>query len=179
MRLVMITAIAALATAPALAQGGPGGGGVGASPPIMPPDHISMDPGPADAARDTAPGQRDQFGRAIVDERGDPTMERVGRYRERSAARRTQTDAMAEAARAGRPVPADAAQIRQAFHEDMETWRDAFRIGSQDWQQQRQQWIDSQGQLSASEWAIRRADWFAALDTWIDQQAATARGPAR
>lgn len=147
------------------------GAGMGAGPPMTPPGLATGGGrGTADYARGNIASERGAFGRSLADQQQARAMERVQTYRQRAEARRAEALAMAAAARAGRPVPVDAARIRQALEEDMKAWRDAFRIGRSEWQEQRQQWLDSRGEMSAAEWALMRERWFALRDEWIARQ---------
>lgn len=189
MRKLMIATISCVAlavTTPALAQGrgggAPGGGpggGAGAGPPMTPPGQMGMGSGTADYARGNIADQRGQFGRDFADRQRDQAMQRVEQYSSRADVRRAEALAMADAARAGRPIRADAANVRRAFEQDLKAWRDAFRIDRTGWQQQRQQWLDSRGDMSAAEWAVLRANWFAARDAWIQQQVGLAQSRAQ
>lgn len=51
--------------------------------------------------------------------------------------------------------------------EDMEAFRDAFRVGRQEWQALRDQWLVDRASLTPEQWAQRRLDWFAMRDSWI------------
>jgi len=92
--------------------------------------------------------------------------------------RRDAARAQAAALKAGRGASASPKDIRNELKEDMDAWRDQFRIGRADWQRERDQWLSEREGMTAADWAARRADWFAARDAWIAQQVdrAQARG---
>jgi hypothetical protein len=84
--------------------------------------------------------------------------------------RRALAQQYAQAARAGRRLPANAdRKIRDALKDDIDEWRDQFRVGRTEWHDMRAQWIVDRKSLTPEQWAQRRADWFAARDTWIAQ----------
>lgn len=194
MRKLVVAAVgcvALAATTPALSQpggggggppggvpGGPGGGPGG--PPITPPGMATGGgPGTADIARGLGEHRGSfGYGRSLAEQQQARALERVAEYRARAEARKAEALAMAAAARAGHPIAADAETIRNALRQDMEAWRNAFRISRNDFHAERQRWLELRGTMSARDWALLRAQWFAARDAWISQHLgfAQARG---
>lgn len=181
--LIFAAMIAALAASPALAQGRGGGagggggpgGGMGAGPPISPPGHsVRGDHGASDAARDIA-AQRGQFGRDFAADRRMTPEQRQAMVQER----RSLAVQYAQAARAGRALPRNADRdIRQALKDDIDLWREEFRVGRSQWQAMRDQWIVDRKDLTPEQWAQRRADWFSVRDAWIATNKARAQARA-
>lgn len=180
--LIVATVVAALAATPALAQGrgngggggmgGGPGGGMGAGPPMSPPGQSTFgDRGASASARDIA-SQRGEFGRNFAaDQRMTPEQRQ-----EMVQDRRSLAMQYAKAARAGRGLPANADRnIRAALSDDIDLWRDQFRLGRSEWQAMRDQWIVDRKSLTPEQWAQRRADWFATRDTWIAANRANAQ----
>ena len=194
--LLTIGSVVALAAAPAFADPGGGGGGgsmgggggmgaggmggmgaMGNGPPMTPPGQTSD---PRGAAADIA-GQRGAYGRTLASTR-QPTQAEQARalrdqlthYQSSSNARRDAALAQAAALKAGRGT-AKADDVRDDLKQDMEAWRDQFRIGRADWQKQRDQGLTERDGMTAADWAARRADWFAARDAWIAKQTAWAQ----
>lgn len=171
--LIITAAIAALATSPALAQGrgapgggGPGGpgGGMGAGPPMTPPGQS----GGFDAsmrAQDIA-SQRGSFGRDLAEQQRNRLLpEQASQIAQE---RRALAMQYAQAARTGRTLPPNADRnIRDALKDDIDLWRQEFRVGRSEWQAARDRWIVDRASLTPAQWAQRRADWFATRDTWI------------
>lgn len=92
-----------------------------------------------------------------------------------AANHRKSAEALATAARTGATIPATAKdRIRGALAEDIAAWRAEFRLGRQEWQKMRDQWLGGNGAKTANDWAIRRAEWFAARDSWITKQTTVA-----
>jgi hypothetical protein len=92
----------------------------------------------------------------------------VEAYRASAQQRRIDALAMAENARRGALLSdADARRIRGALKDDMEAWRDAFRVRRDDWQAMRHQWLVDRAALTPAQWATQRAQWFVARDRWI------------
>lgn len=171
---IAVAAVIALASTPALAQGrgngggggmgGGPGGGMGAGPPMSPPGHSTFgDHGASSSARDIA-SQRGAFGRDFASDRRMTTEQRQAFVQQR----RSVAMQYAQAARAGRTLPRNADRdIRSALAEDIDNWRDEFKVGRSEWQAMRDQWIADRTSLTAAQWAQRRADWFTARDSWI------------
>jgi hypothetical protein len=179
MRKQILTAVGCLALASAaigLAQGRGGGagsgpgGGMGAGPPITPPGQMGGGMSTRDAARGIA-DQRGQFGRDFAIQQHLTADE----LRAQATQHRADAMAMAQAVRSGTDLPDSAAsRIRAAMKDDIEAWREEFRVGRQDWQAMRDQWLLDRSSLTAEQWAMRRADWFAARDAWVAAQKSTA-----
>jgi hypothetical protein len=179
---IIATAIAAFSSAPVLAQahgGGPGGGhgggpggGMGAGPPITPPGRDGG-MGAMDRAHDIA-NQRGEFGRTFAEQQrmnADQHRLQAQQYQMLAQQRRAEAMATAQVARSGRMLTdEDGKRIRSALKQDMEAWRDAFRVGRSDWQAMRDQWLVDRASLSPQQWAEQRARWFAARDAWIANQ---------
>jgi hypothetical protein len=191
-RIALIAAASTLAlvASPAFAQarGGPGGGGgggggmghaggmggsMGAGPPMSVPGR-TMDP--MGSARDIA-SQRGQFGRDFAEqqkmnraEQAQMMRERVEDYSAKSAERRAEALARRDATKAGANPGLSSKELRAEFKADMEAWREAFRVGRKDWQDQRDQWLVDADSLTPEQWAERRAAWFEARDAWIARQ---------
>lgn len=176
-------ATAALLGSPLLAQGHSGGagggpgGGMGAGPPISPPGQAGAGMGTSDLARGLG-SQQGQFGRDFAAQQKLSAEERralAAQYQAQAQQRRADAMIWAQAARSGRPLPANASRdIRAALKADMEAWREAFNVGRQDWQAMRDQWLVDRGSLTPQQWAQHRVDWFAARDAWIANQKAWA-----
>lgn len=197
--------ITALAASPALAQGnsgnhgppdgvgggppewagGGGGGGNGGGPPMDPPG-LSSDP--LEAARAIAE-DRGQFGRDFAQEqrgihqpelsgpeRAEIQRQRAAQYYENAQIRREQAQQYSTAMRNGAQLPSNAAKtLRDELKADMESWRDTFSVGRQEWQAMRDQWLVDRESLTAEQWAQRRLDWFAARDAWVAKNRAWAQ----
>jgi hypothetical protein len=85
--------------------------------------------------------------------------------------RRAHAMKLAELARNGAVFPPDTApKIRSALAEEINHWRDEFQVGRREWQAMRDQWLAERGTMSPQDWALRRAAWFEARDTWIANQ---------
>lgn len=179
-RKILVSALAGVAMAcatPALAQGRSGGhgggpgGGMGAGPPMTPPGQMGAGMGTPGYASDIA-SQRGQFGRDFAEQQRLQAQQ----YRAQAEQRRAEALAYAQAARSGRPLPANAAgKIRSALKADIDAWREAFDVGRRDWQAMRDQWLVDRESLTAQQWAERRLDWFAVRDAWIASQKAWAQ----
>jgi len=162
--MIMVAALAALSAGPALAQGrgnggggggmgGGPGGGMGAGPPISPPGQSTFgDHGASASAREIA-SQRGEFGRTFAQDRRMTPQERQAFVQER----RTLAQQYAAAARAGRALPVNSdRKIRDALSDDINAWRDEFRVGRTEWQAMRNQWIVDRASLTPQQWAQRR-----------------------
>jgi hypothetical protein len=164
------------------AGGGPGGAADGAGPPIDPP---GLGPGgldPRDSAHVIAE-QRGAFGRDFAaDQRGahpggasGPEQaalqrERAAQYYANAQIRREQAQQYSRALHEGVPAPADARRtLRDELRADIEVWRDTFRVGREEWQAVRDQWIADRADLTPEQWAQRRVDWFIFRDAWAAQ----------
>lgn len=161
------TLVLALASTAAIARPGGGpGAGIGAGPPITPPGQMGGGMNTSNHAQDIA-SQRGQFGRDFADQQRLTSDQ----YRAQAAQHRADALALAQAARSGAPIPANAAgRIRMALQQDIQAWRDQFTVGRKDWQAMRDQWLADRGGMTAQDWAQRRADWFAARDAWVATQ---------
>lgn len=196
MRKVALFALAslALAASPALAQGrGAGGGGGGghgggmgggmgmgngAGPPMTVPGHSGDARG---TAQDIA-SQHGQFGRDFAEQQRTSQADqarmirdKVDKFTTSSQDRRTQALAMRDAARAGKSVGESSEEIRAQLKQDMEDWRDTFRVDRKAWQQVRDEMLVDAGTITPAQWAERRAQWFDLRDQWIAKQAAWAQ----
>ena len=181
--LITVATVIALAASPALAQGrggggggGPGGAGggmgggaggpggaMGAGPPIAPPGQTRDGASARDAAHAIA-DQRGEFGRTFAEQQRMNAADRQALAQERRATAMR----FAEAAHAGRRLPPHADRdIRNALKDDIDSFRDEFRLGRSEWQALRDQWIADRASLTPEQWAQRRADWFTARDNWI------------
>lgn len=171
--LVAVGCLALATTGAALAQGrggGAGGAGLGmgrgAGPPISPPGLAGGGMGTRDLANDIAT-QRGQFGRDFAAGQHMTAAERQAMAQQH----RADAMAMARAVQGGADLPDSAAgRIREALRFDIDAWREQFRVGRQEWQAMRDQWLLDRSSLTAEQWAMRRADWFAARDAWIATQ---------
>lgn len=116
-------------------------------------------------ARDIA-SQQGSFGRDFADQQRNRMLpEQASQIAQE---RRSTAMQYALAARTGRPLPASAGRnIRDALKDDIDLWRQEFRVGRSEWQAERDRWIIDRGSLTPAQWAQRRADWFASRDTWI------------
>jgi hypothetical protein len=166
----------ALASTAAIAQHGPPsgvGGGMGAGPPMTPPGQMGGIGGPggaSDYARDIA-SQRGQFGRDFAAQQRLTAQQ----YQQQAAQHRADALALAQAARSGARLPANAGpRIRDALKQDIDAWRDQFQVDRRSWQAMRDQWLSNRGAMTAQDWAVQRASWFAARDAWIVNQKAWA-----
>jgi hypothetical protein len=136
-----IIAFATAATAQhAGGSGGMGGGmsamgqSMGAGPPISPPGQMGG-MGASGRAGDIA-SQRGQFGRDFVAQQHLTPTE----YQAQAQQRRADALAIAKAARSGATLPKGTdARIREALRNDMETWRDTFKVDRKSWQAMRDQ----------------------------------------
>ena len=170
-RTILTTSIACVALAfagPALAQGHGGGpgGGQGAGPPMTPPGQSGGGFGTSNAARDIA-DQRGQFGRDFAQQQHLTAAQ----YQAQAQQHRADALALAQAARNGDRIPASAAgRIRTALADDIDAWRDQFKVDRSNWQAMRDQWLVNRGSLTPQQWAEQRAAWFQARDAWIANQ---------
>ena len=169
---IMIAALLALGSAPAVAQhghaggGGGPGGGMGSGPPMTPPGQMGGGMGTSDYARDIA-SQRGQFGRDFAGEQRLNAQQ----YQQMAAQHRADAMSVAQAARSGSRIPANAGpRIREALKQDIDAWRDQFQVDRRSWQAMRNQWLADRNSMTAEQWAIQRANWFAARDAWIANQ---------
>ena len=149
------------------------GGGMGAGPPMSVPGRSGDAMG---GARDIA-SQRGQFGRDFAEqqrqtqaEQAKLMRERAEDYRRDSMGARAEALARRDALKSGQRPGLSSEELRAAFKDDLEEWRDAFRIGRADWQAQRDQWLVDAETLTPEQWTQRRADWFDARDAWIAKQ---------
>jgi hypothetical protein len=156
--------IAFLASGSALAQSGR---------PQVPPERFGGRSGHSDLST-IAAGDSGYLNRMVAAQRQLTAEERrreAEAYRVSAQQRRADALALAENARRGAPLSdTDARRIRAALKDDMEAWRDAFRVGRSDWQAMRDQWLVDRSALSPAQWAAQRAAWFAARDRWIAAQ---------
>lgn len=75
---------------------------------------------------------------------------------------------LAEQVRKGAVVPAEyAPKLREAIDGDLTLWREQFGVPGGEYRAMRREWLAEKPARTASEWAVRRADWFAARDAWI------------
>ena len=75
---------------------------------------------------------------------------------------------LAEQVKKGAVVPAEyAPKLREAIDGDLTLWREQFGVSSREYKAMRKEWLADKPARTASEWAVRRADWFAARDAWI------------
>lgn len=179
MRKPILTSACALllASTAAMAQHGPPsgvgggpGGGMGMGPPMTPPGQMmggTGGPGGASAYAHDLASQQGQFGRDFASQRRLTAQQ----YQQQAAQRRADALVLANAARRGAHIPANAGpRIREALKQDIDAWRDQFQVDRRSWQAMRDQWLSSRGTMSAQDWAIQRANWFAARDAWIANQ---------
>lgn len=164
----------------ALAQHGPPGGfpgGMGAGPPITPPGSLGGGPGTSDLAHGIA-SQQGQFGRDFASQQHLTAQERQQlalQNQQLAQQRRANAMQLAALARQGATFPANAsAKIRTALKEDIDQWRDQFRVDRRAWQAMRDQWLVDRTSLTPQQWALQRAAWFDARDAWIANQKAWA-----
>jgi hypothetical protein len=156
------------------AGGGMGMGmGNGAGPPMTVPGQTDD---PRSAASDIA-SQRGQFGRDFAQQQKMNQADQARMIRDRVRDYTTSTDRdrtealkMRDEARTGKPVRQSSQEIRAQLKQDMENWRDTFKVGRKDWQQVRDQILVDAGTLTPAQWAERRAQWFDARDQWIAKQ---------
>jgi hypothetical protein len=126
--------------------------------------------GASDYARGIA-SQRGQFGRDFAAQQHLTPQQ----YQALAAQHRADALGLAQAARSGAQIPANAGpRIRQALRQDIDAWRDEFQVDRRSWQATRDYWLSSRGTMTAQEWAIQRANWFAERDAWIANQKAWA-----
>jgi hypothetical protein len=165
---LMLTATAAMAQHGPPAGAGPGGG-MGAGPPISPPGLAGMGQGTSDLAHDIA-SQRGQFGRDFAAQQRDTHMN-AAQLQAMAAQHRSDAMALAQAARSGARIPANAGpRIKTALRFDIDAWREQFQVDRKSWQTMRDAWLAERPNMTARDWAQRRADWFAARDAWIANQ---------
>lgn len=183
--ITILTAVAlALTASSALAQGRGGGGGppagvpgggagAGAGPPMTVPGRTAD---PSTTAQEIA-SQQGQFGRDFAEQQQMNQAEQAQMMRDRAAEfvasseeRKLEAFARRDAARAGQPINMSSKEIRAELKEDMEEWRETFRIGRSDWQQLRDEILVDAGELTPEQWADRRAQWFEIRDAWIAEQ---------
>jgi len=166
---LMLSATAAFAQHGPPSGGGPGSG-MGAGPPISPPGLAGMGQGTSDLARDIA-SQQGQFGRDFAAQQHLSSAE----LQTQAAQHRADAMALAQAARAGGNIPASAGpRIKTALRFDIDAWRTQFQVDRKSWQTMRDAWLAERPNMTARDWAQRRADWFTARDAWIAAQRTTA-----
>ena len=131
---------------------------------------------PMGGARDIA-SQRGEFGREFgaqqrqsQAQQANAIREKLDKYASSTKGSRDEAIARRDALKSGTRPGLSSAELREAFKDDMEEWRDAFRIGRADWQAQRDQWLVDAETLTPEQWTQRRADWFDMRDAWIAQQ---------
>ena len=82
--------------------------------------------------------------------------------------RKADAIALAEKVKNGAVVPTEyASKLREAIDGDLTLWREQFGVSGSEFKAMRKEWLAEKPERSASEWAVRRADWFAARDAWI------------
>ena len=178
-KLALLGAAALMMTAgPALAQAGGGGaappavggsaGGGGAS------DRIQMQD------RDSgvnAQQMMDRQGRLSADFKGSKKAEayrnQLQGFANSTAGRKADALALRESALSGKAITQSSKEIRDQLVADMEEWRKAFKIDKAQYQGLRDQIIVEEDQLTARQWADRRAQWFELRDEWIAQEMAS------
>jgi hypothetical protein len=139
---------------------------------MTPPGQMGLGAGTADYAQGIA-SQQGQFGRDFAQQQQRHLT--AEQYQLEAAQHRADALALAQAARGGAHLPANAGpRIRLALQQDIDAWRDQFRVDRASWQAMRNDWLSQRGTMTAQEWAQRRADWFAARDAWITNQKAWA-----
>jgi hypothetical protein len=125
-----------------------------------------MGPGTADLAHGIA-SQQGQFGRDFAQQQHLTAAQ----YQAMAAQHRADALALAQAARAGANIPANAGpRIKQALKLDIDAWREQFQVDRKSWQTMRNAWLADRPNMTPQDWALRRADWFAARDAWIANQ---------
>jgi hypothetical protein len=165
--ILFVACVMALSTTSAMAHPGGGpGGGMGAGPPMSPPGQAGLGAGTADLARGIG-SQQGQFGRDFAAQQHLTPDQ----YRAMAAQHRADALTLAQAARNGAKIPANAGpRIKLALQQDIGAWRDQFQVDRKSWQAMRDQWLADRTNLTPQEWAQRRADWFASRDAWIAGQ---------
>jgi hypothetical protein len=112
----------------------------------------------------------DRAVRAMGGKQADPAARarEEAAYRENLRIRRHQAEQYAAAARAGAPLPADAAaSLRRELAADIEQWRVEFHVERNEAKAMRRTWLVDRDSLTAPQWAQRRLDWWAARDAWV------------
>ena len=84
--------------------------------------------------------------------------------------RREEAFALGMAAQRGERVEVPAAALRRELEQDLIDWRDAFDIQRGEYRVIRDKLLGDGGDLTAAQWALRRAGWFQARDQWIEQR---------
>ena len=177
MKILVIMGMASvLVGSPAMSQtyGGGMDGSMSMGPPPIAQPVLSVTDA-RNAAQNAAP-QRDESGQDFAElQKRSPDELKAMAANHRKAA-----EALATAARAGATIPLTAKdRIRGALAEDIAAWRAEFRVGRQEWQGMRNQWLDDNSTTTPRDWAIRRADWFTARDAWITKRKTFAMAPSQ
>lgn len=164
---IVVFAAAMLASS-AMAQGRGGGmgAGMGAGPPVSPPGQAGGGFDTSTAARDIG-NRQGSFGRDFAEQQRMSSEQ----YRQQARQRKDEAIAFSQSVRNGR-VPPDSAsrQLRTELKDDIDAWRDEFRVGRKEWMGVRDQWLADRDSLTPQEWAQRRVDWFDFRDAWIARQ---------
>ncbi|MXO61065.1 hypothetical protein GRI89_16095 [Altererythrobacter salegens] len=95
-----------------------------------------------------------------------------------SADERERAMSVGRDAQAGKPFDMSGDDIRAALEADLQDWRKTFSIPKAQFQSIHEQLVPAKVELTAAEWAVRRAQWFQARDKWIDDQRALLGIPA-
>jgi hypothetical protein len=137
---------------------------------MTPPGQLGGGFGTSTYAHDIA-SQHGQFGRDFAAQQHLTAQQ----YQALAAQHRADALALAQAARSGARIPANAGpRIREALKQDIDAWRDQFQVDRRSWQATRDYWLSNRGTMTAQDWAIQRASWFAERDAWIARQRAWA-----
>jgi hypothetical protein len=110
------------------------------------------------------------------DRRADAYRAQLQSFTSQSDGRRSQALSLRADAIAGKPMPYSSQQIRAELLQDMEDWREEFRIAKRDFESLRDEIIVAEDALTPAEWAGRRAQWFELRDQWIAEQIALIDG---
>ena len=178
-KFVLLGAAALMFTAgPALAQAGgatptpPGGGsatGGGAA------DRLNMPDRDAGVNAQQMMDRQGELGHTFTPKgkKAQAYLTKLQQFGHDTAGRKAEALSMREAALAGSPITLTAGEIRAQLAQDMEDWRDAFRIKKAEYEGLRDQIIVEENALTARQWADRRAQWFELRDEWLAQQYAS------
>ncbi|MEO5774515.1 MAG: hypothetical protein ABIQ32_10420 [Sphingomicrobium sp.] len=94
---------------------------------------------------------------------------RAAAFLSASKGRREEAFALGVAAQRGERVEVSPATLRRELEQDLVDWRDAFDVQSREYRTIREKLLTDGGDLTAGQWALRRASWFQARDHWIEQ----------
>lgn len=95
---------------------------------------------------------------------------RAAAFLSASKGRREEALTHGMAAQRGERVKVPAETLRRELEQDLDDWRNAFDIQRGEYRAIRDKLLAEGVDLTAAQWAIRRATWFQARDQWIEER---------